>query len=214
MPTINWPAHPVDATRRLLLFSHPGEAQALAVHAFWTTQSLWYLDDIDGPTQARFPAPINGEHDAHVVDIAHVRWAATSAITALDLCAASLGLAFCGRRLDQLAASVRHFDATDVEERARPRIERFRSRLPVDFRAWVDAVIADTRYVQMLAARNPTTHARLTRHLHMSADRTKFAIDDGEPVRAPDFIRTARDLASDHCLAFMRALLRLPVPAT
>src|ERR1700759_5504995 len=53
--------------------------------AIWTADGSEYLEKYDAVC----------DFDG-VVDIAHVRWATMNAITAIDLCAATLGRMFCG----------------------------------------------------------------------------------------------------------------------
>jgi hypothetical protein len=66
----------------------------LSIWAVWSVESLHDLDDLDA-SQADYPKAI-GTHHADIVDMAHVRWAAGTATTALDLCAAALGRVYCG----------------------------------------------------------------------------------------------------------------------
>ena len=68
-------------------------AGALFAWAASTMESLHYLDDIDRVYDTSHT--VVGAHHADVVDVAHARWATSTCITALDLCAAGLGRSFC-----------------------------------------------------------------------------------------------------------------------
>src|SRR5687767_8239887 len=71
------------------------DAGALLTWAMWAAEDVEYLDKVD---QRAFGGPrrILYGHHPDVVDLAHVRWAAGSAVTAIDLCAAVLGRKYCG----------------------------------------------------------------------------------------------------------------------
>ena len=59
-------------------------------YAVAAVESLFYLADLDSMlmTGARH---LPEGHDALTVDVAHARWAAGTAVTALDLCGAAVG---------------------------------------------------------------------------------------------------------------------------
>ncbi|MCX5743063.1 MAG: hypothetical protein NT062_11280 [Proteobacteria bacterium] len=153
------------------------EAAALVAHAVWTVDALHYLADVDCPIDAR-------GHDLQVVDIAHVRWATGTAVTALDLCAAVLARVFLGH------ATKHEYDLRDFEppplvippavpsKNARERSQD-RASLPADAVTWVDAVIGDKDYKPVMATRNPMTHARLPRHLS-TGSRTRYEFGGGQ----------------------------------
>jgi len=83
---------------------------ALVTWAMWAADGLDYLLDVDDQTFGHWPRRLHGyPHEA--VDLAHVRWAAASAITTLDLCAGTLGRRRCPPRHDGNEYSLRDFDA-------------------------------------------------------------------------------------------------------
>jgi hypothetical protein len=187
----------------------------LVVWAAWAIESLQYLDHLD-EIQGGYPAPIHG-HSADVIDIAHVRWATSTAITALDLCAGALGRFCCGwakpRELD-----LRHFDPakTGMEKIAKKQ----RAKLPSAALAWVDQVLTDTRYIDIQGARNPFTHSWLRRRLSRGgpgshAERTQFVVEAHQPAQ-PDrvygaraLVTLARDLGTSYVDAFVRVIATL-----
>lgn len=94
MPAIAWKP---ETQPMIGAFAHrcrSPEAGALASWAVWTVDSLCYLDELDGLPNGSVP---RAGYDQAVVDVAHARWATSTATTALDLCAASLGRAYVNR---------------------------------------------------------------------------------------------------------------------
>src|SRR4051794_7528585 len=96
MPPLSWAANnPVELIQSFERSrDQMGEAAALFTWAVWTTESLHYLDDIDRAYDS--DPPTEGQ-SRDVIDVTHARWATGTAATALDLCAAGLGRAFCGQ---------------------------------------------------------------------------------------------------------------------
>jgi hypothetical protein len=93
MPPLEWPVDPIPVNQQFAPRRNCQEAGALLNFAVWTAESVTYLPDVDCRDDLSTPT-ING-HAAHVVDVAHTRWAVGSCITTLDLCAAALGRALC-----------------------------------------------------------------------------------------------------------------------
>jgi hypothetical protein len=71
------------------------EIGALVAHAAWSVEALHYLVDLDAHLFSTSPPGLLG-HGDQIADIAHARWSAGTAITAIDLCAAALGRLRCG----------------------------------------------------------------------------------------------------------------------
>jgi hypothetical protein len=88
-----------------LLSSRNVDASGCVLWATSAVNGLAYLDDLDTALDGS-PRMATG-HDALVVDVAHARWAAGTAMTALDLCAAAIGLLY-------LPARTRYYDMGDV----------------------------------------------------------------------------------------------------
>jgi hypothetical protein len=203
MPAFKWP---LDLASIVTAFEHRsadrGESGALIMTAAWTTQELHYLDDLDQPAQRKSaPATKNSEL---VVGMAHVRWATATAITALDLCAVVLGKVCCGEAGE---LDLRHLDPSS----SRSRVPERRAKLPVEALAWVDAVVADPRYADVHAARNPLVHSRLIRHFFMEgADHTHVALPPtGKLVRLRELVESARDLATVRVGEFLAVVEKL-----
>lgn len=199
MPLLIWPRPPIRIvqayeSRR----SGRGEIGALILWATWTVEGLHYLDDLHDLHQKDCsPA---AAHSPEIVNIAHVRWATSSAITSLDLCAAALGRECCAwsgpRELD-----LRVFDpSSNKSAGSSPRT----ALSPAALR-WVNAVLADQRYKEVQGARNPLTHSRLIRNLYLSGPgRTQFVVPaTGNALPARDLVCHARDLATQHVSAFL-----------
>jgi hypothetical protein len=131
------------------------------IWAVVTAEGSHYLDGMDDAT---FPAASPPMRHYAVVDIAHVRWATGNAITAIDLCAATLGVMFCGTQPRDHQLSLRNFDPSTAPKPERRRmIADRRSALPTPFLTWADDTLADARYSDALELRNPLTHASLNR---------------------------------------------------
>src|SRR6266516_5111759 len=90
MPPIQWP--PATQATIELLSSRNADASRCVLWATSAVDGLAYLDDLDAVLDEgdRFATG----HDALVVDVAHARWAAGTAMTALDLCAAAIGFLY------------------------------------------------------------------------------------------------------------------------
>jgi hypothetical protein len=181
-----WP-HPNDVAAEA---GWPDEAVALLGWAMWTAESLHYLADLD----AKVTVADGQRHPWHVVDLAHARWAASSAVGAIDLCAAALAR-HCGAgpRTTRKGAE-RELDLGELAERAE------KDALPQPAAAWAVATQADGDVAALVEVRHPTTHARLKRHFFRGgggSDRTHLVVDDAGTTReVGDLVLLARDTAT------------------
>jgi hypothetical protein len=192
------------------------------IWATWTAAGSDYLQALDARSAV----------EDSVLDISHVRWATANAITAIDLCAATMGRLFC----DQTGAwelDLRKFD----RKSNRPKRDRARggavaalikwvcrrpdeklplsaddlmNKLPPKFRDWVTTTLTDQRYKDVLKLRNPLTHSHVNRHLSAGTapptrdDRTKFAVSGrAQPMNAGDVVIMSAELALDRVRAFI-----------
>jgi hypothetical protein len=181
---------------------HPGKGTTmmpLVAWACWSVDGLHYLDDIDcAHTGTR--SPVLG-HSPDIVDIANVRWATSTAITAIDFCAAALERAFC-------SAGPREADLRDFEPLG-PKQQSNRARLPTPVLNWVDNVLRDQRYLDIHEARNAFTHSWLNRNIKVggpsgAAGRTEFMVRrTAHQMNARTLIEIARDLATDQISDFL-----------
>src|SRR6266536_3793667 len=87
MPAYKWMLPPASIIP--VLDSRSPAAARCLMWAVSAVDGLHYLEDLDAALPGTRLLP--GGHDALTVDIAHARWAAGTAITALDLCAAAIG---------------------------------------------------------------------------------------------------------------------------
>lgn len=104
MAPYEWSRDPEAVARQLNAVN--ADAQARLTFAVECVNGLHYLADLDNHLVPRDAATAVLEHGWQVIDMAHVRWAAGSAITALDLCAAALGRRYCGITGDERDLSV------------------------------------------------------------------------------------------------------------
>lgn len=205
MPAMSWAKNPVSVAQAYEARHGQTPLSPLFMWAVWAVDGLHYLDDVDA-SQANYPNSV-GAHHPDIIDIAHVRWATGTAITALDLCAAALGRICCGwNKKNEL-------DLRDFDPQAKPRVATtFRSALPASMLTWVDSVLADARYKNIQGARNPLTHASMSRHLSRGGNgghqsRTRFTIlKTNSQFGARNLVTDSKDLASDHVNAFLQVV--------
>lgn len=170
--------------------------------------TLYYLADHDSVVFQALPITYRG-HNASVINVAHVRWASSTAITALDLCAAALarihavtlGLPYMGSSVDH-EASLRQFESGG-------KFKRQRRLLPTPALAWCDQVLNDSDYRIVLKARHPLVHGRHPRVLQAgtgnSLPRDDFAIDGPNRPSTPasDLVGKSRDMAARYVDDFL-----------
>jgi hypothetical protein len=207
VPPLNWTPDPMELIHPFEVRHQNSAAGALFTWAAWAVDSLHYLDDIDRAYDASH-ATIGG-HRPDVVDVAHVRWATGTCITALDLCAAGLGRAFCGH------SSGHELDladfALDPKKPTKQRAQR-RTRLPRRARYWVDSVCADLYYKQIKSARDWLTHSRITRHFTLAASGLPQRLQlqlEAERLGVRHLVDHARDVGTRHVSALLAMLPEL-----
>jgi hypothetical protein len=163
----------MDSIKRFEARHNKPDAGALFAWAAWAVDCLHYLDDVDRAFDVSL-APVGG-HKPDVVDAAHARWATSTCITALDLCAAALARAFCGHK-GLLELGLRDFDTT--ANQSSRKLTRL-SELPPATKQWVSDLLADPDYEAVKTARNSLTHSRVKRHftLHTSAPPQRLQLE-------------------------------------
>jgi hypothetical protein len=209
MPPNNWPSDPIGLVQQFEAQHGNPAAGALFSWAAWSVDCLHYLDDVDRAFDMD-PVGVYG-HRQDVIDVAHSRWATSTCITALDLCAAGLARAFCGhadvRELDLVG-----FDPAVGNQNAVAQKQARRAQLPGPALNWVAAVLADPDYSTIKAARNWLIHSRGTRHFGFDTARgpERLELELGAtrlPVR--QLVELSRGLATRHITAFLALLPNL-----
>lgn len=201
MSPVTWSLDPYSQIRAFEERRGTTGAGALFSWACFCVESLYYLDDLDRAVAAD-ERPLG--HGADVVDLAHTRWATGTAITALDLCAAGLGRAFCGVAGEKDMA-VSWLDPQSKKART------WRSQLPTAAVAWVDSLLSDRQYQKTKEARDWLTHSRVTRHLSIGGGtrkRLELGLTSGT-VGVRTVITEARDVATGRVTEFVQLLPRL-----
>lgn len=164
------------------------DAGALLSWAGWATDSLFYLQEVD---DMAFGAGGLGGRDDSVVEMAHFRWAASTAVTALDLGAAAIGKLYrvvlrYGHELDLYGAHAKN---------------KIRLQLSGPALQWVDSVWNDARYQNVVSARHPMVHRRAYRDFGMG-HRLPFRFEDasGTEIRmtVPALLSDATAVATGH----------------
>ena len=213
MPPLNGPLKTDEIIQEFEARHGDPEIGGLLLFAIAGVNSLYYLDDLD----ANYDASRNavGGHPHDVIDVAHLRWATGTCITALDLCVAVLGRAFSGHR----GPHELHIAAFDPQSCSRDRInlqrcERRRSRLPANALNWIDAVLSDSDYIRVRTVRHSLTHARLPRHwkfplVEEIPNRLEIKIADGQQLGARAIVSLARDVATKYVTALLKELPNL-----
>jgi hypothetical protein len=137
-----------------------------------------------------------GERNPRVIDVAHVRWATTTAVTAVDLCVAEIAVRYCGEPF----WSERMPGLADVRQRLTGQGS------PVAL-AWLDHVKNDPDYRSLRrGARDPLAHRFLVRTALIGPGRTLFELDCAalpeDRPNAREVILLALDVADRHIRAF------------
>ena len=187
----NWNGSPHDTINAFAKRYENVECSALISWAVFSVECLHYLSDLDS-AQAGASSTFDG-HTANTIDIAHVRWATGTSVTALDLCAAGLGRAFCGIVDGDRELSLESF--------GKP---KWKKHLPASALEWTKAVRGDVRYQITKNARNPLTHARVVRHF-TGSKRPDLSIG-GKRYSVREIVETSRDLATERVAGFVEML--------
>jgi hypothetical protein len=214
MPPIQWPPETWSAIE--LLSGRNADASSCVLWATSAVDGLAYLDDLD--TARDGGARVANGHDALVIDVAHARWAAGTAMTALDLCAAAIGFLYLPSRHryydmgNVLEVLDKEFGAAATSSSSRP--PGWPPRQGV--RPWIVELTAADDYKLIKAVRDPLTHRTLARHIGITvgsgpqcADRTMLKVD-GQPHPLPVHVvvDTATKLAARHVGRFLAEVAR------
>ena len=182
---------------------------ALVTWAVWAADGLHHLLDLDNRMFGVSPRELHG-YTEEALDLAHVRWASASAITTLDLCAATLGRRRCVKKGREY--SLRDFDVKrPSNKQAKQATKKRISQLEPAERTWVAGAINDPDYATILSARNPLIHGRLKRTLYGSTvpsgpheDRTGFPVGPSAAVvDSRPLIKLCSEVATKHLEAFL-----------
>lgn len=193
----------------------------LATAAGRAVESLIYLAELD---DGRFGGVWFADgHPNDAVDDGHVRWAATSSLTSLDLCIAAAGrLGGFSRRPPRGEDSIRDFYRVN----SLGAVEDERHLVTPPWRTWIDNVVADNHYLTLLRVRNSLVHADALRIVHgttgpISGHALRYGYNVG-PLVAPagptthtkimarEIVVLARDIALTHVAAFVTVLRSIP----
>jgi hypothetical protein len=178
------------------------------------SQGLHWLVDLDDWAFSGTREHLQGR-DSKVIDVAHVRWATSTAVTALDLCGVELAVRYGALDFWTKEAPVLHKVEAEVKEAG--------GELPKWARDWLKSVFRDREYKTLKATRNPLIHRFVVRSALISSTvptghqgRTEFDVPDPEQIgsrpSARQLLLLARDVADRHVRAFGHALERDPSP--
>lgn len=193
----------------------------LATAACRAAESLVYLADMD---ERRFGGVWPADaYPNDAVDDGHVRWAASGALTSLDLCiAAASRLGGFAQRPPRGEDSIREYYRTTSSGE----VQDDRNLVLPPWRAWLDGVVTDGRYGRVLAVRNALVHADAVRIIHgttgpISGHELRFGYNVGPlvasvqasthlTITAREVIELSRDVALAHVGAFVDVLKSIP----
>lgn len=169
MPAFSWPTIPTPEIQAWKCKVSNDDAGHLLHWAVSCVDALHYLDDLDEAFDRN--RSFDDPHRQDVVDLAHARWAAGTCITALDLCAAALGRAFCGhsktRELDLGKFNIAAARSAQRQQEIRDRRDAMSAAKPAAL-AWIDTVLNHHQFAEMNEARNALTHSKLPAHWAMT----------------------------------------------
>lgn len=200
-----WPKPPIEVVQSFERRKEGrGPVGALIMWATYAVESLYYLEDLAQEKYADLS--FIDAYSSDIKDIAHARWATSTCITSLDLCAAALGREYCNltksRELD-----LRNFDPKSSKND----ITKRRAILPATALGWIDKVFSDGHYKEIHGARNPLTHARLNRMFYLNQP-TKFIIRaTGNSFTTIDLVTLSKNLAKDHVESFLALIEKLQI---
>lgn len=164
--------------------------------AIQATQSLAYLSDLHASLPSTRQLP--GGHDLLAVHVAHARWAATTATTAVDLCSAVLGLLYLPTR-----RSGRYYDFRELSAKVRD------THVHCGAREWLGEAVESDDFRVVDGLRDPLAHRTLGRHyavkftarspIPSATDhlvQTSFEVDGNDaPIAADQVVLTAERCA-------------------
>jgi hypothetical protein len=174
------------------------EAAKFAMFATWAVDDLHYLVDIDRNYFAGGWRSIGYEWSS--IDIAHTRWAAATAMTAVDLIAATIGQLHLPPRSDGSLYDLGSVTLGGAGVTC------------TSCRAWVVSTKGDATYASIKSYRDVAVHRAPNRHLFgragpapddISTDRTAFPFGASR-LAAGLIVEQCRAFALKHVLAFIR----------
>jgi hypothetical protein len=195
VPPFQWP---LDASAASGLHNNAGDYVSWAT---WAVDALYYLDDLD--QQAERLRWIRAGHLPDTVDLAHARWAVGTAMTALDLSAAAVGVHH-GAPLRQ--GNPVH-DVTDLNA--------VRGQLCSGCVTWLDGVVQDRTYPILKDARDKLVHRKLPRFIYANVggpppgtDRLGLAVlgagGSTREMSCGELVALSRDTATRHVIALLQ----------
>jgi hypothetical protein len=198
MPPYSWPIDPAAASNAL----SPAAGPYLA-WAWWAVDGLHYIDDASqDPERRRW---IDLGHGVTQIDVTNARSAASNAATALDLCAAALGVHHAVPLPDNAPPERVH----DVRS-----LKKHKKLLGCEGCVeWLDS-IHDNDYRTLTDARHALVHRIARQHATVMIGTTELgrtALSIGPPGKQQDIptkeiVRHARDTATTHVVALLRAI--------
>lgn len=210
MPPWEWATPPSEQVQAFEKHNQANNgAGGLFIWAAQCVESLHYLADLDQELSDEMSF---AGYSLVVADVAHARWATSTCITAIDLCAAGLGRAFCGH-VGQKEFDLTYFDPNGQKGKRLQDVNERRSRLSQAGRVWIDGVLADPQYKEIKAARNPLTHSLVARHHTLGIGsptriRLRLTVDNNK-IGVRELIEDARDLATEQISDFLELLPQL-----
>jgi hypothetical protein len=201
MPACSWGVQ-VDVALAAIGARLGADASGLASWARFSVDHLYYLADLDA-LRTRGANPRG--HTPQTIDYAHGGWAAGTAITAIDRCAAALGAGLLPHRV------ARTYDHRELSQGPTAAALAAQS---LEATAWVNSVAADPETGILLAFRKPLVHAYVAATGQVStgpitARNALEATVGGQPARiqVDDLVARCCAFAHRHVADFLQRAL-------
>jgi hypothetical protein len=200
-----WPT--LDHERAMLAIDKAlgDEGSKLAYAAVWSVQHLRYLVGLD--SIAPLASTLCPAWSLQVIDYAHGHWAAVTAVTAIDRCAAALG------RLLPEKKNGFAYSLADLNQ------EKSGKRPLEDFslvNRWVQGAISDPEYRLVADFRHPMVHRSISATAELGGDsRSELRVMIGgkiESIRVDDLVQRADFLARKWVGRFLELALNPEYP--
>ena len=180
----------------------PEAERPTARFPFWAlaaAQSFAFLPPFD-------PSDPRNSQGTEVVELARIRWAAGTAATSIDLCAAFLGIRYNGRSLSDKAAALIHFIPSEHKGDHKAKAEARCSQHTAVALRWKDQVWADADYQVVRGARHPFTHSALARDVRVMMGDPAAPREYFDDRSSNEIVDISTKVADTHLAAFFDGL--------
>jgi hypothetical protein len=182
--------------------------RAAARFPFWALAAVMSFDFLP----VFDPSDPQNSSGTDVVELARIRWAAGTAFTSVDLCAALLGVRHLGLSIDHKTAALGDFIPSKHRRNDAKKAQARCAQLPGSALQWKDSVWMDQNYQSVRRARHPFTHSALARRVRVqlgdhNAPREHFAFGpNNAELSSNEIVDLSLTVAMRHVSAFFEQL--------